>query len=70
MPHESTVDHSELPCEHMDRPGMFYSWQSFVVDDEDRERQMALAFDLDEEDEDSSESDEQRRSSVLGDGDP
>ena len=69
MPHESTVDHSEAPCEHMDPPNMQYQWESFVVEDDDLENKNALAFDLDEEDEDSSGSDEQRRRSVSVEAD-
>ncbi|CAB3999206.1 cytosolic purine 5 -nucleotidase isoform X3, partial [Paramuricea clavata] len=68
MPHESTVDHSEQRCEHMDPPSMQYQWESFVVEDDDHEPKIALAFDLDEEDEDSSGSDEQRRQSAAGEG--
>ena len=68
MPHESTVDHSEAPCVHMDPPSMQYNWESFVVEDDDLEGKNALAFDLDEEDEDSSGSDEQRRQSLVEEG--
>ena len=70
MPHESTVDHSEAPCAHLDPPGMQNQWESFVVDEDDHENKNALAFDLDEEDEDSSSgSDEHRRPSVPAEGD-
>ncbi|XP_028414947.1 cytosolic purine 5'-nucleotidase-like isoform X2 [Dendronephthya gigantea] len=68
MPHESTVDHSEAPCVHMDPPSMHYHWESFVVEDDDLESKNPLAFDLDEEDEDSSGSDEQRKQSLAGEG--
>ena len=66
MPHESTVDHSEEPCEHMDPPSMLYQWESFVVEDDESEKKIPLSFDLDEEDEgDSSGSDELKRQNAI-----
>ena len=69
MPHESTVDHAEEPCEHMEKPNVLPHWESFAVNDDDvLENKSALAFDLDEEDEDSSGSDELKRQNASAEG--
>lgn len=68
MPHESTVEHSEAPCEHMDPPPL-YHWESFVVEEDENETKNPIAFDLDDEDDgDSSESDELKRNNAVGEG--
>ena len=66
MPHESTVDHGQDFCEHMEQASTHPRWDSFVEDETVTEKN-PFVFDLDEEEEedDSSGSDEQRKNSVT-----